>query len=93
VRNAVEHFDENLLGKQKYKASPPFDKAEPYHSGSRTLRWSLARRADVQRPLAALPSWLRPARRGWRKSKLAILSVTLHHHPQGQKVHLHRAGY
>jgi hypothetical protein len=29
VRNAVEHFDENLLGKQKYKASPPFNKAEP----------------------------------------------------------------
>ena len=25
--------------------------------------------------------------RSWRKSKLAILSVTLHHHPQGQKVH------
>ncbi len=30
-------------------------------------------------PLAASPSWLRPALRSWRKSKLAILSVTLHH--------------
>jgi hypothetical protein len=36
-------------------------------------------------PLAASPSWLWPARRSWRKSKLAILSVTLHHHPQGQR--------
>jgi hypothetical protein len=36
-------------------------------------------------PLAASPSWLRPARRSWRKSKLAILGVTLHHHPQGQR--------
>jgi hypothetical protein len=35
----------------------------------------------------------RPARRSWRKSKLAILSGMRHHHPQGQKVHLHRAGY
>jgi len=30
LRNAVEHSDEKLLGKQKFKNSPPFDKVEPY---------------------------------------------------------------
>ena len=30
LRNAVEHSDEKLLGKQKFKSSPPFDKADPY---------------------------------------------------------------
>jgi hypothetical protein len=30
LRNAVEHSDEKLLGKQKYKSSPIFDKADPY---------------------------------------------------------------
>ena len=30
VRNAIEHSDEKLLGKQKFKSSPPFDKIEPY---------------------------------------------------------------
>jgi hypothetical protein len=30
VRNAVEHADEKLLGKQKYKNSPAFSKYEPY---------------------------------------------------------------
>jgi hypothetical protein len=30
VRHAVEHADEKLLGKQKYKKSPPFSKYEPY---------------------------------------------------------------
>lgn len=30
VRNAVEHSDEKLLGKQKFKNSPPFSSDEPY---------------------------------------------------------------
>lgn len=30
LRNAVEHSDEKLLGKQKFKTSPPFDKVDPY---------------------------------------------------------------
>jgi hypothetical protein len=30
LRNAVEHSDEKLLGKQKFKSSPPFDKIDPY---------------------------------------------------------------
>jgi hypothetical protein len=30
IRNAVEHADEKLLGKQKYKKSPAFSKHEPY---------------------------------------------------------------
>jgi hypothetical protein len=30
LRNAVEHSDEKLLGKQKFKKSPPFDKVDPY---------------------------------------------------------------
>jgi hypothetical protein len=30
VRNAVEHSDEKLLGTQKFKSSPPFDKIDPY---------------------------------------------------------------
>jgi hypothetical protein len=30
LRNAVEHSDEKLLGKQKFKSSPPFDKVDPY---------------------------------------------------------------
>ncbi len=30
LRNAVEHSDEKLLGKQKFKNSPPFDKVDPY---------------------------------------------------------------
>jgi hypothetical protein len=30
LRNAVEHSDEKLLGKQKFKDSPPFDKVDPY---------------------------------------------------------------
>src|SRR6187455_1763876 len=67
-------------------------------SGSpHSTRGTTSDRTDLhvtcREPLAASASWLRPARRSWRKSKLAILSVTPHHHPQGQKVHLHRAGY
>jgi hypothetical protein len=30
LRNAVEHSDEKLLGNQKFKKSPPFDKVDPY---------------------------------------------------------------
>jgi hypothetical protein len=30
LRNAIEHSDEKLLGKQKFKSSPPFDKIDPY---------------------------------------------------------------
>jgi hypothetical protein len=30
VRNAIEHSDEKLLGKQKFKKSPPFDQIDPY---------------------------------------------------------------
>jgi hypothetical protein len=30
LRNAVEHSDEKLIGKQKFKDSPPFDKVDPY---------------------------------------------------------------
>lgn len=30
LRNAVEHSDEKLLGKKKFKSSPPFDKVDPY---------------------------------------------------------------
>ncbi|GIH79017.1 hypothetical protein [Planobispora longispora] len=30
LRNAIEHSDEKILGKQKYKNSPIFDKADPY---------------------------------------------------------------
>jgi hypothetical protein len=30
LRNAIEHSDEKLLGKQKFKSGPPFDKADPY---------------------------------------------------------------
>jgi hypothetical protein len=30
LRNAVEHSDEKLLGKQKFKSSPPFNKIDPY---------------------------------------------------------------
>jgi hypothetical protein len=30
VRNAVEHSDEKLLVRQKFKTSPPFDKIDPY---------------------------------------------------------------
>jgi hypothetical protein len=30
LRNAIEHSDEKLLGKQKFKKSPPFDKIDPY---------------------------------------------------------------
>lgn len=30
VRNAIEHSDEKLLGNQKLKASPPFDRIDPY---------------------------------------------------------------
>jgi hypothetical protein len=30
ARNAVEHSDEKLLGKQKFKSSPPFDRVDPY---------------------------------------------------------------
>jgi hypothetical protein len=30
LRHAVEHSDEKLLGKQKFKSSPPFDKIDPY---------------------------------------------------------------
>jgi hypothetical protein len=30
LRNAVEHSDEKLLGKQRFKKSPPFDKVDPY---------------------------------------------------------------
>ena len=30
LRNAVEHSDEKLLGMQKFKNSPPFDKLDPY---------------------------------------------------------------
>lgn len=30
LRNAVEHSDEKLLGKQKFNNSPAFDKADPY---------------------------------------------------------------
>jgi len=30
LRNAVEHSDEKLLGKQKFKGSPSFDKTDPY---------------------------------------------------------------
>lgn len=30
LRNAVEHSDEKLLGKQKFKSSPPFDRVDPY---------------------------------------------------------------
>lgn len=30
LRNAVEHSDEKLLGIQKFKSSPPFDKIDPY---------------------------------------------------------------
>jgi hypothetical protein len=30
LRNAIEHSDEKLLGKQKVKKSPPFDRMDPY---------------------------------------------------------------
>jgi hypothetical protein len=30
LRNAIEHSDEKLLGLQKFKNSPPFDKTDPY---------------------------------------------------------------
>lgn|SRR5215211_3730506 len=30
LRDAIEHSDEKLLGKQKFKNSPPFDKVDPY---------------------------------------------------------------
>ncbi|MGZ4531166.1 MAG: hypothetical protein ACXVXP_02310 [Mycobacteriaceae bacterium] len=30
VRHAIEHSDEKLLGKQKFKSSPPFNSDEPY---------------------------------------------------------------
>jgi hypothetical protein len=30
LRNAVEHSDEKLLGKQKFKNSPPFAEVDPY---------------------------------------------------------------
>jgi len=30
LRDAIEHSDEKLLGKQKVKKSPPFDKMDPY---------------------------------------------------------------
>jgi hypothetical protein len=30
VRNAVEHSDEKLLGRRKFKNSPPFNSDEPY---------------------------------------------------------------
>jgi hypothetical protein len=30
MRNAIEHSDEKLLGLQKFKNSPPFDKTDPY---------------------------------------------------------------
>jgi hypothetical protein len=30
LRNAIEHSDEKLLGKQKFKSSPPFDRVDPY---------------------------------------------------------------
>jgi hypothetical protein len=30
LRNAVEHSDEKLLGRQKFKNSPPFDEVDPY---------------------------------------------------------------
>ena len=30
LRNAIEHSDEKLLGNQKFKNNPPFDKIDPY---------------------------------------------------------------
>jgi hypothetical protein len=30
VRNAIEHSDEKLLGTRKFKASPPFERIDPY---------------------------------------------------------------
>src|SRR4051794_10229813 len=30
LRNAIEHADEKLVGKQKFKKSPPFDRVDPY---------------------------------------------------------------
>ncbi|HEX6686062.1 MAG TPA: hypothetical protein VF062_25020 [Candidatus Limnocylindrales bacterium] len=30
LRHAVEHSDEKLLSKQKFKSSPPFDRVDPY---------------------------------------------------------------
>jgi hypothetical protein len=30
LRHAIEHSDEKLLGLQKFKSSPPFDKTDPY---------------------------------------------------------------
>jgi len=30
LRNAIEHSDEKLLGKQKFKSNPPFLKNDPF---------------------------------------------------------------
>ena len=59
----------------------------PAASNTYLIKPSMKRTAGCLTILAA------PRAGSWRKSKLAILSVTLHHHPQGQKVHLPRAGY
>ena len=47
VRNAIEHSDEKLLGKQRFKHSPPFDRPDPYSlrlsNGHMVIgKWSLS---------------------------------------------------
>ena len=39
VRNAIEHSDEKLLGKQRFKHFHPFDRPDPYSLGYPTVTW------------------------------------------------------
>jgi hypothetical protein len=45
LRNTIEHSDEKLLGKQKFKNSPPFDTIDPYSRSSQLIRATSAGRS------------------------------------------------
>jgi hypothetical protein len=53
MRHAVEHSDEKLLGRQKYKSSPPFAPGEPYSLRLASTSMVIGRNALTYRDLVS----------------------------------------